>query len=109
MARIIYHLGTCSTCQRILKKIPDIGKVTLREIKSEPLTGQELDACTVWQGVIYTADAAGAIGLLPRTGDAPKTLVFPDLGPSLGQSAAYRENGLSKLPWDVFALQGCQE
>lgn len=44
MARIIYHLGTCSTCQRILKKIPDIGKFTLREIKSEPLTGQELDA-----------------------------------------------------------------
>jgi hypothetical protein len=73
------------------------------------VTGEELDACTVWQGVIYTADAAGAIDLLPKAGDAPKTLVFPDLGPSLRLSAAYGENGLSRVPWDVFALKGCQE
>ena len=73
------------------------------------VTGDELDACTVWQGVIYTADAAGAIGLLPKRGDAPETLVFPDLGPSLQLSAAYGANGFSKVPWDVFALKGCQE
>lgn len=73
------------------------------------VTGEELDACTVWQGVIYTADAAGTVGLLPRAGDAPKTLVFPDLGPSLRLSAAYGEGGFSRVPWDVFALKGCQE
>lgn len=44
MPRIIYHLGTCTTCQRILKEIPDLGKFTLREIKSEPVTAKELDA-----------------------------------------------------------------
>ena len=32
-----------------------------------------------------------------------------DLGPSLKASAAWGANGLSKLPWDVFALKGCQE
>ena len=73
------------------------------------VTGEELDACTVWQGVIYTADSAGAIGLLPKQGDAPATLVFPDLGPSLQLSTAYGANGFSKVPWDVFALKGCQE
>lgn len=44
MARIIYHLATCTTCQAILKSIPNLGKFTLREIKSDPITAQELDA-----------------------------------------------------------------
>lgn len=73
------------------------------------VTGQELEACTVWQGVIYTADKDGNIGLLPKTGDAPETLIFSDLGPSLRLSAAYGAGGFSKVPWDVFALKGCQE
>ena len=40
---VIYHLGTCSTCQRILKEIPNIKRFTLREIKGEPITAKELD------------------------------------------------------------------
>jgi arsenate reductase (glutaredoxin) len=39
----IYHLANCSTCQRILKEIPNVKKFTLREIKSEPITAKELD------------------------------------------------------------------
>ncbi|MBK8531124.1 MAG: hypothetical protein IPL64_04430 [Flavobacteriales bacterium] len=31
MSRIIFHLGTCSTCQAILKTIPNPKKFTLRE------------------------------------------------------------------------------
>lgn len=74
------------------------------------VTGEELAACTVWEGVIYSADDKGAVGLLPAEGaDAPKSLVFPDLGPSLQMSAAYGPGGFSKVPWDVFALKGCQE
>ena len=44
MPRTIYHLATCSTCQRILKEIQDLKQFTLREIKSEPITAAELDA-----------------------------------------------------------------
>ena len=44
MSRIIYHLGTCTTCQAILKTIPDLKSFTLREIKGEPITAKELDA-----------------------------------------------------------------
>lgn len=73
------------------------------------VTGEEIDACTIWQGVIYTADAEGGVGLLPRTGDAPHTLLFPGLGPALRLSAAYGQGGFSKVPWDVFTLKGCQE
>jgi hypothetical protein len=74
------------------------------------VTGDELAACTVWEGVVYTSDGKGNIGLLPAEGvEAPKKLIFPDLGPSLGLSAAYGANGFSKVPWDVFEMKGCQE
>lgn len=44
MSRVLYHLGSCSTCQRILKEIPGLKEFTLREIKSEPITAKELGA-----------------------------------------------------------------
>lgn len=43
MARIFYYLGTCSTCERIMKGIPELKRFTLREIKGEPITANELD------------------------------------------------------------------
>jgi hypothetical protein len=74
------------------------------------VTGEELVACTVWQGVIYTSDKQGNIELLPAEGDAaPEKLILPDLGHSLRNSSAYGANGFSKVPWDVFAMKGCQE
>ena len=74
------------------------------------VTGAEIDACTVWQGIIYTADKLGGVELLPtEAAAAPETLIFPDLGPSLRLSAAYGANGFQQVPWDVFALKGCQE
>ena len=74
------------------------------------VTGEELAACTVWEGVVYSADDKGTIGLLPAEGaDAPKSLILPDLGPSLEMSAAYGPGGFSKVPLDVFTLKGCQE
>ena len=44
MERTIFHLGNCTTCQRILKGIPNLERFTLREIKGEPITAAELDA-----------------------------------------------------------------
>ncbi|WP_421915565.1 hypothetical protein [Mesorhizobium sp.] len=74
------------------------------------VTGGELAACTLWSGVIYTSDDKGSIGLLPTEGiEAPKTLILPDLGPSLRHSLAYGGKGFSKVPADVFVMKGCQE
>ena len=44
MPRTIYYLGTCTTCERILKEIPNLKSFTLREIKRDPITAAELDA-----------------------------------------------------------------
>ena len=43
MARTFYYLGTCSTCERIMKEIPNLKSFTLREIKGDPITPKELD------------------------------------------------------------------
>ena len=40
----IYHLSTCSTCQRILKGMPGLDRFELQDIKSEPITAKQLDA-----------------------------------------------------------------
>ncbi|MCW5899858.1 MAG: hypothetical protein KIT10_11380 [Flavobacteriales bacterium] len=39
----IYHLATCSTCQRILKEIPKLKRFELQDIKTQPITSKQLD------------------------------------------------------------------
>ena len=74
------------------------------------VTGDEIAACTVWEGVIYAVDGKGSVRLMPGEGkDAPQTLVLPALGPAIRHAPAFAPNGPSKLPGDVFTLAGCQE
>ncbi len=39
----IYHLSTCSTCQRIIKEINPAKDVVLQDIKTEPITESQID------------------------------------------------------------------
>jgi arsenate reductase len=39
----IYHLGNCTTCQRILKELKPGNEYILQDIKTEPITEQQLD------------------------------------------------------------------
>ncbi|AEM70175.1 arsenate reductase like protein [Allomuricauda ruestringensis DSM 13258] len=39
----IYHLGSCSTCKRILKELEPLDGVELQEIKSETITPKQLE------------------------------------------------------------------
>lgn len=39
----IYHLGTCSTCQRIIKELQPLEGFTLQDIKAEPITPGQLE------------------------------------------------------------------
>lgn len=42
--RKIYHLSTCSTCQRILKSLlAEASDVELQDIKTEPMTEAQVD------------------------------------------------------------------
>ncbi|MBL8581541.1 MAG: hypothetical protein JNL61_04845 [Rhizobiaceae bacterium] len=73
-------------------------------------TGDEIAACTLWEGVVYAVDASGGVALLPRQGEpAPQRLVLPDLARIMQASPAYAAAGLSGVPFDVFELSGCQE
>ncbi len=74
------------------------------------VTGEELDACTVWQGTIYAVDAEGRAGPLPPQGQpAARQIVLTDLAAYIRQSTVWGVGGLSKLPYDVFSMSGCQE
>ena len=46
----IYHLGTCSTCQRIIKELQPLDGVQLQEIKSEPITPEQLEEMATLSG-----------------------------------------------------------
>ncbi|TFG74188.1 MAG: hypothetical protein E4H26_08465 [Flavobacteriales bacterium] len=39
----IYHLGSCNTCQRIIKTLEPLEDVSLQEIKTHPLTEAQVD------------------------------------------------------------------
>lgn len=41
--RKIYYLKTCSTCQKILKQIPNIETFELQDIKTNPISAEELE------------------------------------------------------------------
>lgn len=82
----------------------------MRDCPEGDVTGEELAACTVWEGVIYAVDARGEVGLLPAQGtDAPRTLILADLGRALRLSSVADAAGPPSAPGDVFALSGCQE
>lgn len=39
----IYHLSTCSTCQRIIKELQPLTNFELQDIKTEPITATQLE------------------------------------------------------------------
>ena len=39
----IYHLSTCSTCQRIIKELGPLDGFILQDIKTEPMTKEQVD------------------------------------------------------------------
>ena len=43
MRKKVYHLGTCSTCIQILKKLHPGPDVELHDIKTQPMTEAQLD------------------------------------------------------------------
>ena len=39
----IYHLGTCTTCQRIIKELHPLNDFTFQDIKSEAISKKQLE------------------------------------------------------------------
>ena len=83
--------------------------IVLHECPEGDATGEELAACTVWEGVIYPIDGAGALGeLVPDEGaDAADRLLLAGFGPALRFSNAWEKKKLSVAPWDVLTFKEC--
>jgi hypothetical protein len=75
-------------------------------------TGDEIAACTVWQGIIYGVDELGNVNYLASTNEgqeAAKTLLFPDLGAAVQMSTAFGAGKLATPPKDDFKQSACLE
>jgi len=73
------------------------------------ITGTELDACKVWQGIVYSLWPDGDVDLLPPGEDpATQRLILSDFGRTLRQSKSWAAAKLDKVPWDVFTFSGCK-
>jgi hypothetical protein len=72
------------------------------------VTGEDIAACTVWQGVIYAISADGKVGSLPGEGmeEAPQ-LLLPDLGPAIRNSSIWGKATVA--PWDVLTFKRCAQ
>lgn len=46
----IYHLGSCSTCKRILNELEPLDGMELQEIKSEAITSEQLEQMAALSG-----------------------------------------------------------
>ncbi|MCZ4091202.1 hypothetical protein O3W52_14340 [Ensifer psoraleae] len=82
--------------------------IVMHNCPTGDVTGEELRACTVWEGVIYAADKAGGIGLL-QAEDAPaaEQILLPGFGPALRESSAWGKGKASVDSSDVFKFKGC--
>jgi hypothetical protein len=74
------------------------------------VTGQELDECVIWEGVIYSIGSDGTADLLPEF-DAPAAgkILLPDFGRQLRYSLIWDDRVFATVPWDLMELSGCQE
>lgn len=71
------------------------------------VTGEEIAACTVWEGVIYALDGSD-VALLPEEGaKAAENLLLAGFGPSLRYSTLWDAGKASVVPWDLFKRKGC--
>jgi|GEM_PF-255764 hypothetical protein len=86
--------------------------IVMHKCPEGDVTGEELAACTIWEGVVYGLDEAGNAFYLPplRQGDAAAaTILLPDFAGAVRLSSVWGKEGLSSMPKDDFKLSGCQE
>ena len=77
MAKKIYHLSTCSTCQRILKELAPLQGFVLQDIKTEAMTEAQVDKMASMAGG-YEALFSRRAMLFRQRGLHEKTLAEND-------------------------------
>ncbi len=77
MAKKIYHLSTCSNCQRILKELAPLKGFVLQDIKTEAMTEAQVDEMASMAGG-YEALFSRRAMLFRQRGLHEKTLAEKD-------------------------------
>jgi hypothetical protein len=73
------------------------------------VTGDDLRACTIWQGAVY-GNNAGTVGQLPDGGDvAADEILLPNLAASVQRSSVLAANVAPTEPWDILTFKGCEQ
>lgn len=84
--------------------------VVLSDCPEGDATGEELAACTVWQGPIVALAENGDMAPLPASDQpAAGTLLLDGFAEALTASPLYSEAGLSVRNFDTLTLLACQE
>lgn len=74
------------------------------------VTGEELAACTVWEGVIYALKPGSDAGFLGRRGsDHAEALLLPDLSRAVQHHTFKNSMPAPPRVDDVFRRKACQE
>lgn len=77
---------------------------------SGDITGEELDKCKTWEGVVYSVWPDGEVDLMPPADEpAAYKVMFPNLGQVLKYSSAWEKAKLTTVPWDVFKFFKCSK
>lgn len=72
------------------------------------VTGEELEACTVWQGVIYALTEGADADLLPKAKEpAAQALLLPDLSSAISGFDFKLAEPIETFPREVFRFKEC--
>ena len=83
--------------------------ILLNKCPDGDVTGADLEACTIWQGLIYTIDTKGKVdNLAAGTEPAASQILLSDFGAALHQSRIWTDKKLLEAPYDVFSLKECR-
>lgn len=75
---------------------------------SGDVTGEELKACTVWQGVIYGLKEGADAEFLPQAKEpAAQALLLPNLSGSMSSFNFKLEKPVETVPWEVLRFKEC--
>jgi hypothetical protein len=72
------------------------------------VTGDELQACTVWRGVIYALKEGADADLLAQAKEpAAQALLLPDFSSSMSSFDFKSQKTIETFPWEVFRFKEC--
>ena len=117
-ASAVSHLFTMEIAKTDIKmdgnvqltdRVPRSLGLLLNKCPDGDVTGADLEACTIWQGLMYTIDPKGKVDNLDA-GSAPAAsqILLADFGAALHQSKIWTDKKLLETPYDVFSFKECR-